>query len=456
MDRLSGDPGVLVDRRTTLASGTAPVLSQGMGSQDKPPSPDPSDLFPVPGLTLARPTPARSGTAPITPVITPRPPGEATPMDADQPGYDQTGPWVVTGLREYDGVMEWELSRHIVRFHGGGSRKCEISLPERDLSATHFMLERRDRSLRLYDLHSARGTWVMDSRITTADLRAGSTFTAKPVTFVAMNDAMRKHRPDLVEIVGAYWGHSPDRIMVEAAGSGHLVITGEPGCEHERLAVAIHEMSPRQARELITIEPPGSDRAKLVEQVKRASQDAASIGTTVVLKLAAGATRLDETFLSMLFSPTYGIRVIVVGHHIDDARHALGESIVALFQHVLLRPLVYRKEEVDQLLDRRFRVRGAPQLRAAELFDHNRMALQRYSWPENLAELRLVADILVAYETQGGWRGAESDLGKPRSTMLDHTERVGLQTRRIEGARRGSTRHSFFQPSARTAPDGDA
>ena len=148
-----------------------------MGSRDKPSSPDLSDLYPLPALPSVSSRRVEPAAAPITPPVIPPPPGEATPLGPDQPGYDQSGPWVVTGLREYDGVMEWELPRYAVRFLGGASRKCEIWLPERGLSATHFMLERRERVLRLYDVHSAHGTWVMDSRVTTADLRAGCTFT---------------------------------------------------------------------------------------------------------------------------------------------------------------------------------------------------------------------------------------------------------------------------------------
>jgi hypothetical protein len=295
----------------------------------------------------------------------------------------------------------------------------------------------------------------MDSRVTTADLRAGCTFTAKPVTFVAMNDAMRRCRPELVEILGPRWVHSPDWLMVEAAGSGHLVITGEVGCEQTRLAEAIHEMSPRQARDLIQLDPIPRDRAQLVDIVKRASKDAATSGTTVLLKLAASAQRLDETFLSMLFAPAYGIRVIVLAHTDDDARSALGQAIVSLCQHVLLRPLAYRKDELDQLLDRRFAVREAADLRAADLLDENQAALQRYSWPENLAELRLIADILVAHETKGGWRGAERSVGKPKTTMQDHIDRIGMKTIRVDSARRGATRHSFFKPSGRGTGEPD-
>ena len=421
-----------------------------MGSRDKPPLHDPSDLYPIPALPAVGPRPSSPPAAVVaqpTPPVTPPLPGDPTPLVASQPAYDQRGPWVVTGLREYDGVMEWELPRHIEAFHGGGSSRCEICLPERSLSAMHFLLERRDRSLRLYDLHSRHGVFVMDSPVTTADLRPGSTFTAKPVTFIAMSDAMRRWRPELVEIAGARWHHSPDWLMAEAVGSGHLLITSERGCEQAQLATAIHEMSPRQVRDLIDLDPVTLDRARLIDAVRRASRDAATIGTTVLLRLGPRSSRLDETFLDMLYSSAYGIRVIVVASSSDDARNALSDRFVSLCQHILLRPLAYRTDEIDQLLDRRFALRGAFNLRAVDLLNENRAALQRYSWPDNLAELRLIADVLVAHQLKGGWRGAELATRIAKTTMQDHIERIGLKASRVESERRGATRYSFFKPT---------
>jgi hypothetical protein len=296
----------------------------------------------------------------------------------------------------------------------------------------------------------------MDSPITTADLRPGSKFTAKPVTFVVMNDAMRRHRPGLVEILGARWVHSPDWLMVEAASSGHMLIMSEAGCDQDQLAVAIHEMSPRATRDLIRLEldQVPADRAAQVDIVKRASKQATTIGATVVLKLQPKPPPLDPTFLSLLYASAYGVRVIVLADCLDDARAALGEAIVALCQQVLLRPLAYRADEIEPLLDRRFVVRQAPHLRAADLLPENQEAVRRYTWPKNLAELRLVADILVAYETQGGWRGAEKVLGVPKTSLADRIDETGMKPCRVDtgaGDRRGTIRHSFFKPTSGNA-----
>jgi hypothetical protein len=237
--------------------------------------------------------------------------------------------------------------------------------------------------LRLYDQHSAHGTWVMEAQITTADLRPGSKFTAMPVVFVAMNDAMRRRRPLLVEILGARWEHSPDWwvrspdwMMVEAAGAGSapLVITGEPGCDQEELARALHEMSPRSERAIVELDKAPEGRVAEAALLKSAGKQATTIGSTVVLKLGSKPARLDSTFASMLFSPAYGIRVIVLANDPGDARHALGDELLSLCTQVGLRPLAYRGDEIEPLLDRMFAARGAPHLQAASLTAENRAA----------------------------------------------------------------------------------
>jgi hypothetical protein len=380
--------------------------------------------------------------SPATPLVTP--PLPEAPVPFAERDVSALGPHVVTGLREYDGAMEWELSRSGKRFFGGASRDCEISVPGRGLSATHFLLERRGLALRLYDQHSKHGTWVMDSLITTADLRPGSKFTAMPVTFVALNDAMRRHRPLLVEILGAQWVHSPDWMIVEAVGAGPLVITGQPGCGQEGLARAIHEMSPRSERELIELDQVPEGRAAEVSILKSASKQATTVGSTVVLKLGPKPARLDPTFVSMLCSPAYGIRMIVLADDPADARHALGEDVFSLCQPVGLRPLAYRAEEIDQLLNRMFEERGAPHLRAADLTAENQAAARAYNWPGNLDELRRVADVIVAHEAHGGWRGASEALGRAKSTIQDDVERVGMMT-----SRQDANRHSLFEAASR-------
>jgi FHA domain len=386
-------------------------------------------------------SPATGARAPATPVRTgPLPDEDPAETDEQVTEFDQVGAELVTAVKEYDGAgAGWELPRGTKRFFVGGSQSCEIAVPGRGLSATHCMLERRGRGMRLYDEHSLHGTWVKDAPITTADLRPGDKFTPKPVTLVAMNDAMRIHRPTLVEIVGADWVPSPDWLMIEAYNSSHMIITGEPGCDQVRLARAIHAISPRRSRPLVEIDAIPEDRDAGIAIVKQASKQAGpNQRTTVMLTLGAKPTPLDEPFLSMLYSATYGIRVIVLAGT-DDARRALGEARAGLCQQVLLRPLALRATEIDHLLDRRFAESNATHLRAADLTSENQDAMRAHHWPGNLAELRLIAEVIVAHEMLGGWRPASDAVQRKKTTLQEHFDRIGLAL----------TNGSFFKPVAR-------
>jgi hypothetical protein len=401
-----------------------------MGPRGKPSTPSETGAPTTAQAARSSPSPG-AGRPQGTPYRT-EPLPEDNANEGTVSGFDQADPELITGVKEYDddtGAGAWELARHIKRFFIGASRRSEagdISIPGRGLSATHAMLERRARGIRLYDEHSANGTWVKDAPITTADLRPGDRFTVKPVTLVAMNDAMRLNRPALVEIVGTGWVPSPDWLMVESYNSSHLVIAGERGCEQEDLARAIHAISPRRAQAILEIDPIPNDRADQIAIVKRAANQTPKQRTTVVLTLQDGQPPLDHTFLSMLYSTAYGVRVIVLSRTSEDARRALGEALAGVCHHIALRPLAYRAAEIDQLLDRAFERRKSA-LRAADLTTENQEALRAYLWPRNLAELRLIAAALIAHETLGGWRRASDALAQKKSTLQDHFNRIGLQ-----------------------------
>lgn len=371
-----------------------------------------------PTVTSGEPTgsPPELRASPVTPVRT------GPLADEQLTGWDG-GPDPITALREYDGAGEWELPRDIKRFALGGSRSCDISIPGRGLSATHCLLERRANKIRLYDQDSTHGTFVRDRRTEgSADLNPGDTFAPRPITLIAMNDEMRQQRPTLVEIVGTGFPPSPDALMIEAAtSSGPILITGEPGCEQEQLARAIHAMSLRRTQEIVEVAKLPEDRSAQIALVKQASK----AKTTVVLSLDPDGPPLDPVFSSMLWSTSYGVRVIALARTAEIARDALTEALVAQMRHVLLRPLAYRTVEIDQLLDRMLAERNATQ-RTADLSRTNRAALRGYDWPRNLAELRQIAEGLTAHAATGGLRPAAKLLGRPHQSLGNHFARVGL------------------------------
>jgi transcriptional regulator with PAS, ATPase and Fis domain len=127
----------------------------------------------------------------------------------------------------------------------------------------------------------------------------------------------------------------------------------------------------------------------------------------------------------MVCSPHYHVRVIALAPTIDDARAALAPDAVDQMKHVWVRPLALRSGEIERLLDRMFVARQAS-VRAANLTPANLAALRAYDWPDNLADLRLIADGIVAHATHHGLRPAAKSLGLPKSTLQKYFHRVGM------------------------------
>lgn len=367
-------------------------------------------------------TPRRSAAAPITPRSSGRTPTRTPPPPDDRfVGWD-AGPDPTTAICEYEVEGDWELHRDTAEFSIGGSSKCTISIPGRGLSARHCLLERRADKLRLHDLDSSHGTFVRARKLEgSADLSPGDTFTARPMTFVCLNDEMRQHRPTLFEVVGSGAPRSPDWVMVQAAtGSGPLLFTGEAGCDLVRLARAVHAISMRRSRPAVEVATVAQERAAQVALVRRASK------TSLILPLGDEKTPLDPHFASMLFDASLGVRLVVLASSLGVARGALSDARVELMQHVPVRPIAYRSAEIEKLLDRWFGERAFP-LRFAELTPANQAALRTYHWPGNFDELRAVADALMAHVTRGGLRSAAQSLGISHPMLQRRFGRVGLK-----------------------------
>jgi transcriptional regulator with AAA-type ATPase domain len=208
--------------------------------------------------------------------------------------------------------------------------------------------------------------------------------------------------------------------MEEAATtSGPILITGEAGCDHERLAHAIHAMSLRRDRPLIELATASLERARQVAIAKQAS------GTTLVMTIGADAP-IEPAFTSMLFSPSYKVRLIAIVETEERARSTLGASYVSQMLHIQLRPLAYRAVELEFLLDRMLAERQAPHLHFADLKRENQEALRAYPWPRNLDELREIADGISAHASHGSYRRAGEVLGIAWTTLQGRFERVGL------------------------------
>jgi hypothetical protein len=361
-------------------------------------------------------TTRRSPTFRVTPERTP-------PLPDDRfVGWD-AGPDPTTAICEYNVAGDWELRRDLVEHSIGGSSRCTISIPGRGLSARHCLLEHRRRKLRLHDLDSSHGTFVRERRLeSSADLSPGDMFTARPMTFVCLNDELRRYRPTVFEILGSGAVRPPDWVMVQAAtGSVPMLLTGEAGCDLDRLARAIHAMSSRRNQTPVEVATMPPERAAQVAMAEQASQ------TSLILSLGQDGAPLHPDFVSTLFDASVRIRLIALASSPDIARRALTDANVGLMQHVPVRALAYRNGEILKLLDRQFAER-AFHLRADDLMPMNQDALKTHPWPGNFDELREIAGALIAHATLGGLRPAAKLLGISHQTLARRFERIGLET----------------------------
>ena len=383
------------------------------------------------------PTPAVPG--PVTPV--------PTPLVAPPEGAEQlAGLYPVAYVGEYEKPGVWPFPQDRSRVVIGGSRHgapaADIWIPDRGLSGTHCLLERRASSVRIYDMHSSNGTYVGNTKIESSwDVRIGDTFSPWPITLFLMDTAMYEHRPMLAEILGTV-RPSPDMVLTQVARHAcHVVITGADGCGQEQLAEAIHAMSPRGAHKSIDVQSPPRDSIERNDLVKRARKPK----TTVFLRVPKqDKPPLDATFVGQLYDASYGVRVIAIARNEEEAERALPKQVFWQSYRISLRPLGQRDGEIEQLLDRMFAARNAPHLRTADLRGENQEALRHYDWPRNLAQLREVADAIIALEAHGGLRSASRATGMALTTIRDHLGRPGIKLQRVGDSRNDTW--SVFRP----------
>jgi pSer/pThr/pTyr-binding forkhead associated (FHA) protein len=352
-----------------------------------------------------------------------------TPVQTDPLGDEQReawyeGPDVVTALRVYDGDREYPLPQKAIATLGA-SRSCDVSVPGRGMSALHCALVRKGSRLRVLDQHSTNGLFSGGRRVDLIDLYPGDTFTAAPLTLLALNDEMRVQRQVIADIVGTSFTPTPDRVLVDAVKSSHhLLLTGEPGCDLDRLARAIHAVSLRRSRTLVQIAELSSDRSQQREILKRASR------STLLIDLESTRTPLDPTFCAMAFSPDYHIRVIVIAATPTIARRLLSIDEMERLQHIWIRPIAMRPGDVPELFDRLLAERQAP-FRLTDLASRNRDALCSHDWRDNFNGLRLAAERLTAISRVAGWEEMNWQersiaLAAPKTTIYEWFNGLGL------------------------------
>lgn len=341
--------------------------------------------------------------------------------------FEGTDP--VTWVHIAGTAHHFALPVHLQRVTVGSSNECDIVVPSEYMSRQHCTLERRFDCVRIHD-HSKNGTYVADRRVLgePKDVRPGEMFAAGGVTFLALNDQMRRAYPVLCEIldweqetslvpIDPGWP-TPSQVIQLASGNDHILIAGERGCSQRELAQAIHSISPVRNREIVWINEIPRDRAEQKSLLVRASR------TTLVLEIGDGMPIIDEAFRTSLFSTSYRIRVLVVAS-VRRATEVLGPEHSRM-RRIDLRPVAFRSAQLERLLDRQFELNGSA-VRCAKLSERNRKALVAHDWPHNLDDVRLAAGRLRVIAAEPSLRKAAATLEVDRST-LQHwfTNTMGL------------------------------
>ncbi len=350
------------------------------------------------------------------------------------------GPDVVTMLRVFGTDREFELPRDKKSFTLGSSPDCDIAIPEKFLSSVHCLIARRGQGLRVHDQGSYNGTFYGGRRESVFDLRPGETFTAASIRFLALNDEMKLAYPVLADLLGSEDEHdlrtsaefdaSPSDVILAATSGTNLIILGERGCEQERLARTIHGISLLRARDVVELDRVPDDRIEQRKILDRASR------STLVLSIPAkaqGIQVVDAAFASMLFSPSYHVRVIAIAPTIARANDVIGEAHVRSMRNIVVRPFAQRPTAIPRALDRLF-VERASALRFSELTASNQAALLAFLWPENFTDLRIAADRLVAIVRDRSILKASKAIGVSTSTLHYWFNQVGLSLPLVHAA----------------------
>lgn len=338
------------------------------------------------------------------------------------------GPDIATMLQLYNTDVAFELPRSQRIFTLGSDARSDIAIRDEFVSATHCLVERRGPGLRVTDQQSYNGTFFDGRKLAVFDPRPGDTFVVGRIRLLVLNDEMRAGLAVLGDILGA-----PDDVrstsacdVVVAAHEGtNILIVGEPGCDQERVAEAIHGMSLRRGRTLVEIAGEPADRATQRAVLDRASR------STLVLTLDGKTPVMDATFVSMLFDPTYHIRVIVLAPSMAKTRDVLGDDATNTMRLLPVMPLDQRPGSIPRLLDRMLEDRGAP-LRFSDFTTPNQQALIAHSWhvqnaPKNLAALRVGAERFPVIAAAPSLRQAAEQLGVSRSSLQGwFSDQLGL------------------------------
>ena len=331
---------------------------------------------------------------------------------------------VVMVLREMERDCEHVISAERANFTVGSAETCDVRIIDRHVSAHHCLLARKGNRIRIVDQESHNGTYFGGRREKTFDIGPGDVFKVAGISLLAMTEEMRAARSVLAEVVdtGASARTSVetvDWLLASVMKGGHVLMLGEPACDQERLARAIHAASHRSYapfRQSSAFPAERQEQRKMLDQARNSS---------LFFALRQDSTPPDEALRSMLLSADFCVRLLISAPSLSVAVNCFGMDATSRMLQILICPIRERASQVPVLLDRLLAEVDSP-VKVSDLTNDNQRALMAHSWPGNFVDLFEAATRIRAIALAGSVRKAAESLRVPRSTLYYWLDRMML------------------------------
>jgi transcriptional regulator with PAS, ATPase and Fis domain len=314
------------------------------------------------------------------------------------------------------------------RLHIGRSQRCALVLDDPTVSKVHAEVQATPRGLRVVDLNSRNGTFIGEASIVEAYMTRSCEFRcgAKRLRFVP--EPVCEVRIDAPERFGGLVGTTPEMIELftklqrYAPTSMSMVIQGETGTGKERVAQAIHDVSPRRDRRFVAVNCAAvADtllEAELFGYVRGAFTGAdrardglfvdADGGTLLFDEVGEMSSAMQAKLLRVLEdqevrpvgtgrSRKVNVRTLFATH--VDLRHAVNrgtfrEDLYFRMAQVTVEipPLRKRMGDLPVLIHDILEQLGRPQMKVDEA---GLSALLAHAWPGNVRQLRTILQAAV-------------------------------------------------------------
>jgi DNA-binding NtrC family response regulator len=348
----------------------------------------------------------------------------------------------------------------------GRNESCDLVLDDKKVSAVHVELVATERGVRVRDLGSRNGTFIMDTRV-------GEVYLTKPTNLACGETTLEFGPsnpeeitvPDVAEfgpLVGSSAGMRAifEKLRKAAPTDLTVLILGETGTGKELIAAAIHGASSRANKPFVVVDcgaiPPslaesalfGHERGAFTGAVdKRISPFVEADGGTIFLD-ELGELPLDvqpkllralaEQRVKAVGSNSYrpvNVRVIAA-----TRRDLVREVNAGTFRSDLYFRVAQLRVELPALRDRLEDIPALVRKMMQDIGDKNAYQritndslerLMRHDWPGNVRELRNVLSVALAFGKEG-----PLDLAQHLAPLVTASESTPVRGRTFQDAKR--------------------